>query len=230
MVHTGYPQTERSSFNLYQVYTWMAAALGLTAGVAYYIGHTPHIFKGIFTNPTYLFAIVILQLGLVVAISFLLQRMNFITAVALFTLYSFSVGITTSAIFYVYQEASIYSTFVVAAGMFASMALYGYFTRADLTSLGSISLMILMGMILAGLVNMYFQSPGLSYAISAIGVVIFSLLTAYDVQKIKEMSRRFLYDHETAHKIALFGALVLYLDFINLFLSLLNFMGKRREN
>jgi FtsH-binding integral membrane protein len=135
-----------------------------------------------------------------------------------------------SAIFYVYQEASIYSTFLVTAAMFACMAIYGYFTKADLTSVGSISLMILVGMIFAGLVNLYFQSPAVSYAISAIGVVIFSLLTAYDAQKIKEMSQRFLYDYETSNKIALYGALALYLDFINLFLSLLRFMGQRRND
>jgi FtsH-binding integral membrane protein len=230
MIYTEYPQAERSSFSMYQVYAWMSAALGLTALVAYSIGHAPHIFKGIFTNPAYLFAIIIVQLGLVVAISFLLHRMSFIMAAALFTVYSLSVGVTMSAIFYVYQEASIYSTFLVTAAMFACMAIYGYFTKADLTSVGSISLMILVGMIFAGLVNLYFQSPAVSYAISAIGVVIFSLLTAYDAQKIKEMSQRFLYDYETSNKIALYGALALYLDFINLFLSLLRFMGQRRND
>ncbi len=230
MVNSGYATEQRASFSMTQVYGWMAAALAVTATVAYYIYQSPEIFRSIFSNPAYVMAIVFIQLGLVLAIAFLLQRMSFITAVLLFATYAVSVGVTMSAILYAYTETSVYAAFFVTAGMFAGMALYGYFTKADLTSVGSIGLMVLFGMILAMLVNMFLQSPGLAYAISAVGVVVFSLLVAYDTQKLKDMSRQFLMDREMANKIALFGALTLYLDFINLFLSLLQFMGKRRED
>lgn len=230
MMNTEYSYVERSSFSMYRVYGWMAAALAITASVAYYIGQSAQLFKSIFTNSTYIGAIIILQLGLVIAISFLLNRMSFITAAILFVTYAFSVGVTTSAIFFVYQESSIYVTFLVTAAMFCSMALYGYFTQADLTSIGSVGFMVLLGMIFVGVINFFFQSAMVSYVMSAVGVVLFSLLAAYDAQKIKNLAQSFVYDHETANKMALFGALALYLDFINLFLSLLRFTGSRRDN
>lgn len=230
MMYTQYPHVDSVTFSMYRVYGWMSAALAITASIAYYIGQSAALFKSIFSNPTYVGAIIFLQLGLVLAISFLLNRMSFMTAAILFTVYACSVGITMSAIFFMYQETSIYVTFFVTAAMFCAMALYGYFTEADLTSIGSVGFMVLIGMILTGLVNLYFQSASVSYLLSAVGVVLFSLLAAYDAQRIKLLARQFVYDHETANKIALFGALALYLDFINLFLSLLRFMGARRND
>jgi FtsH-binding integral membrane protein len=230
MVYERYEVHSRASCSMYQVYGWMAGALSLTAAVAYYIARSPAIFETIFKNPAYVAAIVIMQLGLVLAITFLLHRMSFVTALILFATYAVSMGVTMSAILFAYQSSSVYAAFLVTAGMFTAMALYGYFTEADLTSIGSIGIMVLFGMILAMVINMFLQSPGMAYVISAVGVVVFSLLIAYDTQKIKEISRRYMMEREMAHKVALFGALTLYLDFINLFISLLQFMGKRRQD
>lgn len=229
MFYSEYSMQDSASFSMRRVYGWMCAALGLTAAVAYYIARSPELFTAIFKSSAYVMGIIILQLALVMAISFLINRINFVTAAVLFCVYAASVGITMSAILYAYQESSVYAAFLVTAGMFGAMALYGYFTKADLTSIGSIGMMVLFGMIIAMVVNMFLQSSGLAYAISALGVVVFSLLTAYDSQKIKELSRRYMADRDMANKIALFGALTLYLDFINLFLMLLQFMGNRRE-
>ena len=113
--------------------------------------------------------------------------------------------------------------------MFGTMALYGYVTESDLTTIGNISLMALFGLILGLLINMFLRSPGFDFMLSAIGVIVFTLLTAYDTQKIKRMAQQLMADRETMGKIAILGALTLYLDFINLFLYLLRFMGRRRE-
>jgi uncharacterized protein len=171
----------------------------------------------------------IIQIGLVLCLSALIQRLNLVSAVALFILYAVTLGITLSAIFRVFELPSIFATFLVSAGMFGAMALYGYFTRADLTSLGSIGFMALIGLIIGGLVNMWLKSPGFNYVLSAIGVLVFTLLTAYDVQKIKNMMVNMQQDSESMSKMALVGALTLYLDFINLFLYMLQFMGKRKD-
>ena len=128
-----------------------------------------------------------------------------------------------------YTAGSIYVTFAVTAGTFGVMCVYGYFTKSDLTSIGNLSLMALIGMIIGGLVNLFLQSAAFDYALALIGVAVFTLLTAYDMQKIKQLGQTMVAERETMNKVAILGALTLYLDFLNLFLSLLRIMGNRRD-
>lgn len=229
MFNSDYAFENNISQFMYRVYGWMSVALVITAAVAYYISTQPSITMAIYSKPALLIGIFIAQIALVLALSFFLTRLNVATALALFLLYAASVGVTTSAIFLVYDIHSIYVTFLVTSATFATMCLYGYFTRSDLTSLGNIAFMALIGLIIAGLVNLYFQSPMANLIISGFGVLIFTALTAYDSQKIKQMGYHMIADRESMHKVAIFGALTLYLDFINLFLFLLNFLGKRKD-
>ena len=215
---------------MYKVYGWMSGALAITAVIAYYISTQPAIYEPLFNNLAYLIGLFILQLGLVLALSIFLHKMTLPVAFAAFVLYAVSVGITLSVVFLNYTEASIYATFLVTAGMFGTMCLYGYYTQTDLTSLGNLMLMALFGLILGMFVNMFLKNEMFDFVLSAIGVVVFTLLTAYDAQKIKQMGRRLIADQQMMSKVAILGALTLYLDFINLFLYLLRFMGKRREN
>lgn len=230
MFSNGYELDQRVSSFMAGVYGWMCCALAITAGAAYYIAITPTVFTYIYTHPAVLIGLFIAQLALIIAITGLINRIQFSTALILFLLYSVMMGITMSSIFYVYTEGSIISTFLTTALMFGVMSLYGYVTKSDLTSMGSLSLMVLIGLIIGMVINMFLKSAQLDYILSGIGVVIFVLLTAYDTQKIKQLARSLLVDQEMIGKITLLGALTLYLDFINLFLFLLRFMGNRREN
>lgn len=227
MQYTRYMAGTATEF-LYKVYGWMGIALAISASVAYYVAHTPTVFKAIYT-PGILIALVLGQLALVIFLSFLLNRMNFATAILAYLLYAVLSGVTLSSIFMVYQLGSIFSTFVVAAGMFVAMGIYGYFTKQDLSSMSSLLMMGLVGLIIGFLVNMFLRSPGFDYVLSGIGVIIFSLLTAFDIQKIKQFGQTMYAQGEEAGKVAILGALSLYLDFINLFLYLLRFMGQRKE-
>ena len=229
MFSNGYELDQKLSSFMAGVYGWMSCALALTAGTAYYVASVPAIFTYIYTHSVILFGLFFVQIGLVVAITVLLKRISFITALVLFLLYATTLGITLSSIFYVYTESSILSTFLTTALMFSFMSLYGYVTKADLTSVGNMSMMALVGLIIGMVVNMFLKSAQFDYVLSGIGVVVFVLLTAYDTQKIKQMARPMLAEKELIEKVTLLGALVLYLDFINLFLYLLRFMGKRRD-
>jgi uncharacterized protein len=231
MFSNGYELDQKVSSFMSGVYGWMSCALALTAGTAYYVASVPSIFMYIYTHSAIIIGLMIFQIGLVIAITALLNRMSFVTALALFLVYAASLGVTLSlsSIFFVYTEASILSTFLTTALMFGAMSLYGYMTKADLTSVGSMSIMVLFGLIIGMVVNMFLKSEQFDYILSGIGVVVFVLLTAYDTQKIKQIARPVLGDHELAAKMTLIGALTLYLDFINLFLFLLRFMGQRRD-
>lgn len=214
---------------MYKVYGWMAAALAVTAAVAYYIGTTPAVYTQLFHSPVLLIGIVIAQVALVVFLSWKIMSLSPAEAVIAFMAYAMLVGVTTSSVLLVYTMASVYLAFIVTAGMFGAMALYGYYTQADLSSMGSFLVMGLWGIVLAMLVNMWFQNPLADYYISLAAVGIFTLLTAYDVQKIKRLGESLMVDAETKKKLAVLGALTLYLDFINLFLHLLRVMGKKRD-
>lgn len=214
---------------MYKVYGWMAAALAITAGVAYYVSTQPKIYMTILTKPFLLIGLIVAQLALVIGISFFINRLSYGVALVLFFVYAATLGLTLSAIFVAYSMGSIVTTFAVTAGMFGVMAIYGYVTGSDLTSMGNISIMILWGIILAMLVNMYFKNPTVELILSIVGVIVFALLTAYDSQKIKMMGQQLLGDKEMSDKASVLGALTLYLDFINLFLFLLRFMGRRNE-
>ncbi len=228
MYHVLPPQQRVVNF-MYGVYGFMSGALSITAVTAYAISRIPNIEVTLFGNPTLITVIFLGQLALVFALSLLIYRLTFPMVLAMFFLYALSVGVTLSSIFLIYTEASIVQTFAVAAAMFGSMTIYGYVTGSDLTRVGNVLIMAVWGLLLALLVNLFMQSSALDLMISAAGVVIFTLLTAYDTQKIKEMGQHMLADDEMMGKVAVLGALTLYLDFINIFLYLLRFMGKRKE-
>ncbi len=175
------------------------------------------------------FGLIILQLGLVFVISGMVNRLSGTMATGLFMLYSALTGLTLSSIFIAYTYSSIASTFVVTAGMFGAMSLYGYTTKRDLSGFGSMLFMGLIGIVLASLVNIWLKSPALMWAITYIGVLVFVGLTAYDTQKLKAMGEQLnADDKDSFRKYAIVGALTLYLDFINLFLMLLRIFGNRR--
>lgn len=206
------------------VYNYMALGLGLTGGVALLVVSSPALLHAIM--PMMLFFI-IAPIALVFFLSFRINAIKYTTAQALFWSYAALNGVAFSVIFMAYTYESIARVFFITAGMFAAMSLYGYTTRKDLTSWGSFLFMGLIGLILAALVNLFWTSNTLQFLVSIGGVVIFTGLTAYDTQTIKEGYTEGG-SPEVAGKRSIFGALQLYLDFINIFLSLLRLMGDRR--
>ncbi len=214
---------------LQQVYGWMAGGLALTGLVAWYVAQSPAMINLVFGNRAVFFGLIIFELALVFGLSWGLTRMTASMAVGAFLLYAAVNGMTMAAIFLVYTSESIASTFLVTGGTFAAMSMYGYTTKRDLSSWGNLLFMGLIGLIIASVVNIFLQSNALSWLVTYAGVLIFVGLTAYDTQKIKEMSARIdARDGENFQKMAIMGALRLYLDFINLFLYLLRILGKRQ--
>ena len=213
---------------MYKVYGWMSVALTISGAVAYFVASTPSIYMTFFKSPILVFGIALIQIGLVMFLASQINRLSYSEAVTMFLLYAALVGVTTSSVLIVYTFSSVFLAFGITAGLFSSMALYGYFTGADLTSMGSTLIMGLWGIILAMFLNMWFQSPEIQYWISVAAVGIFTLLTAYDSQKIKQLAHSLGHDQETKNKVAIMGALTLYLDFINLFLHLVRLLGKRK--
>ena len=224
----GYVSGDSAKEFMNRVYGWMSCALAITAVVAYWVSSNPVVFKTIVGSPLYI-VLAIAQIGVVLFLSFRLQKMDYSTAVVSFLSYAMLSGLTFSVWFAIFTMESIHMTFAITAGMFLAMALYGYFTKSDLTSLGSYLVMGLFGLMIALFVNMWFQSPVASYYISLFGVAIFTLLTAYDVQVLKRIGQTPTIDLEMKNKMAIIGALTLYLDFINLFIYLLQLFGKRRD-
>lgn len=214
--------------NLMQkIYGWMSLALAITGGIAYYVSNSPELIEMFLKNSWAFLFLIIAQFGLVIALSAFLARLSYPAALGLFLLYSALMGLTLSSVFLVYTTSSIEVTFLITAGMFAGMAVYGYFTNTDLTKVGSLLIMVLWGIILASLVNIFLKSSMLDAVMSFMGIIVFAGLTAYDVQKFKSLSSMF--GTKDNSKLALFGALTLYLDFINLFLMLLRFTGRQRD-
>ena len=213
------------------VYNWMGIGLALTGFTAYYVSNSESLLRLVFGNPLLLMVLIIAELGLVFAIAGMVNRMSAGTATALFVIYSALNGVTLSSIFLVYARASIVSTFFICAATFIACSLYGWTTKKDLTSLGGFMMMGLIGIVIASLVNMFVRSSSVSMIISYIGVFVFVGLTAYDTQKIKNMAmtQPANLDGGVIRKGAILGALSLYLDFINLFLMLLNIFGQRRN-
>jgi FtsH-binding integral membrane protein len=217
---------------LANVFTYMAAALAITGIVAYLFGTDMSLISVMFNAEGGMNAIGYLvmfaPLGLVLLMSYGFQKFSAMVLVALFILYSVLMGMSLSTIFLVYTGASIFTTFFITAGTFGIMAVLGYTTKTDLTKFGSILMMGVIGIVIAMVVNMFMQSETMGYVISGIGVLIFTGLTAYDVQKLKRIGSGVEYGTEETNKLAIMGALSLYLDFINLFLFLLRFMGDRK--
>lgn len=210
-----------------QVFTKMFLAMVITAISAYMVLSVPALAKFIFTNSWVYWGLLIGEIVMVIALSASINKLSNAGATALFYLYSVLNGMTLSCIVLVYTAASIALTFAITAGVFATMAIYGYVTKSDLTKFGSFMMMALFGLIICIVVNLFMHSSTLEWIISFAGVVIFIGLTAWDVQKIKRMAA--MIDYNSAGKIATIGALSLYLDFINLFLYLLRFFGSSRD-
>ena len=212
--------------HMIRVYNHMTAGLVVTGIIAYLVSTSPAMIQMIFGSPLRI-VVMLAPLAFVLVMSFGIQRLSLGALTATFYAYSASMGLSLAAIFLVYTHGSIAQVFFISASMFLFMSLYGYTTKADLTNWGSFLMMGLFGIIIAGLVNMFVHSPGMSFAISVIGVLIFTGLTAYDTQKIKENYSE-SWGAESNGKLAVMGALNLYLDFINLFMMLLRLMGNRR--
>lgn len=212
-----------------KVYLWMTLALVITGATAYYVATSPTLLSVIFGNPVMTWGIFLAPLVLVIVLSAGIQKLSLTAATLVFVLYSVLMGVSLSTIFFAYDLGSIFQTFFITAATFGAMALYGYTTKSDLTSWGRLLFMALIGLIIAAIVNIFLGNSMLDLAISAIGVLIFVGLTAYDSQKIKEMLLQAPDASESMQKLALLGALSLYLDFINLFLYLLRFFGNNRD-
>jgi hypothetical protein len=203
------------------VYAWMGGGLALTALVSLMTVSSPVLLEAILGNRILFYALIFGELGLVFAISGAINRISAATASLLFLAYAALNGLTMSTIFVAYTSSSVASTFIITAGMFGAMSMFGYLTKSDLTSWGSFLFMGLIGVIIASVVNIFLNSSMISWVVSICGVIVFTGLTAYDTQKIKNMGNR-------GTKGAILGALTLYLDFINMFLLLLRLLGNRR--
>ena len=220
------PTTSAFATLMRKVYVWMALALVITGLAAYYVANSGFIFT-LLNNQLLFWGLIIAELALVIGLSAAINKLSLTMATLMFVLYSVINGVTLSSIFLIYTAESITQVFLITAGTFGAMAFIGYTTKKDLSSMGKYLLMALIGLIIATLVNIFFKSSGMSMIISYLGVLIFVGLTAYDSQKIKEMCQSIEYADESAQKLALLGALTLYLDFINLFIYLLRIFGKR---
>ena len=210
-----------------KVYVWMTLALAITGFTAYGVATSPGILQAIYTNQILFWGLVIAEFALVFGVSAAINRLSLTTATLMFILYSVINGALLSYIFLAYTASSVATVFFITAGTFGAMALIGYTTKADLSSMGKILFMALIGLIIATIVNVFVKSDGLTMILSYVGVLIFVGLTAYDTQKIKQMLMQAPDASESAQKMALLGALTLYLDFINLFIYLLRIFGKR---
>ena len=213
------------------VYNWMAIGLCLTGFVAYYVSNNEAMRNFVFGNSMIFFVLILIELGMVFAISGMINKMSAGTATSLFVIYAALNGVTLSFIFLVYTQSSIVSTFFICAGTFIACSIYGWMTKRDLTSIGGFLMMGLIGIIIASLVNMFIRSSAMNMIISYIGVIVFVGLTAYDTQKLKNMAltQPAGTDGAVVRKGAILGALSLYLDFINLFLMLLRIFGTARD-
>lgn len=217
----------QSSF-VARVYNWMGLGLATTAVVALTTAASPFLFNLIFGNQFIFLGLILGELGLVIALSTAIPRLQATTAALMFFLYSALNGLALSVIFLAYTSASIANTFFVTAGTFGLTSLYGYATKRDLTSWGSFLFMGLIGIILASVVNFFMRSEAISWLVTYAGVIVFVGLSAYDAQMIKQMAASAFSDEESERKSAVIGALRVYLDFVNLFLLLLNIFGRRR--
>jgi len=221
----------RENALLRSVYNWMMLGLGISGLTAYLTVHSPFVMKLIYGNSFMLFVLLIAELGMVFAISGGVKKMQASTASTLFLLFSFLNGLTLSSIFLVYTAESITTTFLVTALTFGATSFYGYTTKKDLTSWGSFLFMGLIGIIIASVVNIFLHSTMLGWIVSYLGVLIFVGLTAYDTQKIRRMGMEITpAAGEVYGRLSIIGALMLYLDFVNLFLLLLRILGGGRRS
>ncbi|SFV74652.1 FIG005935: membrane protein [hydrothermal vent metagenome] len=228
--NTGYLSKSETNVLMNSVYEWMMVGLLISGLSAFMVTHSSFLLHLLFGNPYAIWVLFFIEIGLVIAISSGINKMDISTARVLFILFSIVDGMTLASIFLIYTETSIATTFFMAAMTFGVMSLYGYFTDNDLSSWGGILFAGLIGIIIALVVNFFLQSPAFEWWISVIGVIIFVGLTAYDTQKIKQMGEMMANDDaQSLSRVAIVGALALYLDFINLFIMMLEFFGNRRN-
>jgi uncharacterized protein len=218
---------DRVSAFLWKVYGWMAVGLGLTAMVAFAVAGSPELLRVLVGNRLVFFALIIAELGLVFYLSARADRLAPGTAAGLFAIYSALNGVTLSAILLAYTGESVTMTFVVTAGMFGALALFGSTTKRSLAGAGQFFMMGLVGLILASIIGIFWHNDALQFLISVVGVIVFTGLTAWDAQRLKQMALALPAGQVGSY--AVVGALSLYLDFINLFLMLLRFTGSRRD-
>ncbi len=212
-----------------KVYVWMTLALVITGFTAYAVATTPALAGAILGNQILFFGLIIAEFALVWGINSAINKLSITTATLLFVLYSVINGATLSIILLAFKIDTIMQTFFITAGTFAAMAVFGYTTKKDLSGMGKILFMALIGIIIATVVNIFMKSSGMSMIINYVGVLVFVGLTAWDTQKIKNMLMETAHMGEVGQKVALLGALSLYLDFINLFLFLLRILGSSRD-
>ena len=212
---------------LSKVYGWMFLGLLITAGTAMAVASSPVLIETFIVNRILFWILVLGQLGIVFFLAARVEHMSPATAAGLFLLYSAMVGVTSSVIFLIYTGASIVSAFVIAGGMFGTMAVFGTFTKRSLAGVGQFMFMGLIGLIIASIVNIFWLNSAMSFVISVVGVIVFTGLTAWDAQRLKQMAVS-LPDGRVG-SFAVVGALNLYLDFINLFFFILRLMGGRRD-
>ena len=218
---------ERVTAFLRKVYGWMSVGLAITALVALQVADSPAIVRSLVSNQFLFFGLILAELGLVFFLSARADRIAPGTATALFVTYAALNGVTLSFVLLAYTGESVASTFMVTAGMFGAMALFGSTTKRSLAGFGQFLYMGLIGLVLASLVGIFWHNDALQFLISAVGVLVFTGLAAWDAQRMKQMA--LAVPEGQAGSFAIVGALALYLDFINLFLFLLRFLGGRRE-
>ncbi len=229
---TGFPRTasdaaERVTAFLRQVYGWMAVGLAITALVAYGVASSPAVLRAVVGNPILFFGLIIAELGLVFFLSARAQALAPATAAGLFVVYSALNGATLSVVLLAYTGTSVATTFVVTAGMFAALAVFGSTTTRSLAGAGQFFFMGLIGLVLASVVGLFWHNDALQFLISVVGVIVFTGLTAWDAQRLRQIAVE-IPEGQTG-SFAIVGALTLYLNFINLFLFMLRFMGSRRD-
>ena len=211
------------------VFSYMTLALLISGGVAAYFGLNESLFLSLMSVPGMMWILMLAPLAFVMIISFGFNKLSFPALLIIFLAYAATMGLSLSAIFVIFELGVIFKVFLITAGLFGTMAVLGYTTKTDLTAFGGILTMALIGIVIASLVNMFMGSETMDYIISCIGVLVFTGLTAYDVQKIKRIGAGVEYGTATASKLALMGALSLYLDFVNLFMFLLRIFGRSSE-
>lgn len=213
---------------LQRVYIWMSGGLILTGLVAYYVSQSAEIMRFFFSHPSIFYLLLFSTLGIVLLMNLAINRLSTFVIGALYVLYASLIGLSFSILFFIYTMESIAQVFFISAGMFGAMSLYGFLTKLSLMSWGSFLTMGLIGILIALVVNLFIKSSFLSLGISVLGVFIFLGLTAYDTQKLKNMALGNQDLVNSSDKPAIYGALSLYLDFINIFLFLLRILGNRK--
>ena len=227
---TSQAMTQEKVSSLFKnMYMQMASALALTGVTAFVLSESASFMLYLIYNPWLWWVCMLAEVGVVMYLSARVMKMSTNMATPMFVLYSMLTGVTLSTIFLVYQMETIATTFFATAGTFFAMSLVGYFTKTDLTKMGSMLRMLLIGLIIATIINIFVASSALYWITTYVGIIIFVGLIAYDTQKIKEIFYKHGSVDESGYKLALMGALTLYLDFINLFIYLLRFFGGSRD-